>query len=89
MASDGFYGLEYIDLAVLNDLLDASIGSTVHTSTRLPIPRKQKEQEVEKAEKWKQFDAIAYDLHHREKVAVRRLLQCYYYYASMQGIWFQ
>ena len=48
-----------------------------------------KEQEVEKAEKWKQFDAIAYDLHHREKVAVRRLLQCYYYYASMQGIWFQ
>ena len=38
MSTDVLDGLEDVDFAVLNDLLDAGIGRKVHAHSRRPIP---------------------------------------------------
>ena len=38
VTSYGFYGLKYVNFAVLDDLFDTSIGSAVHSSSGLTIP---------------------------------------------------
>ena len=42
MPAHGLDSLEDIDLAVLDDLLDAGVGRTVHTCTGLTIPAKER-----------------------------------------------
>ena len=39
VTSYSFYGLKYVNFAVLDDLFDTSIGSAVHSSSGLTIPK--------------------------------------------------